>query len=420
MSISRAVAVAAAAGLLLRLVFGLGYWTNKPLTHDEREYLLLARSLAEGRGFTYTAPDGTPLPGEHFGRAPVYPVLLAGVLLVTPGPQPERITPDEPPVSAATLSAVKILQAFLGAVVILLVARLAGNVAGDRASVAAAWLAAVYPALVWTPAYVFSETLYSAIALGCAVWLERLRRTHQPPWRLAAPGVLAGLAVLTRPAMLVFVAMAAPWLWWRRSLVAAVAFLIGAGVAIAPWTARNVVEHGRFVLVASEGGITFWTGNHPRAIGEGDLAANPDLKRANLELRARHPDLTAEQLEPVYYREAWAFIREHPVAWLGLMARKAFYTVAPIGPSYRLHSDRYFWASVVPYLALLPFAGLGFVAARRSDALPEALLLMVAASVAVGLVFFPQERFRIPVVDPGIVVLAGCWWAFRTPTDPTA
>ena len=31
------------AGLALRLAFGLGYWRDKPLTHDEREYLALAR-----------------------------------------------------------------------------------------------------------------------------------------------------------------------------------------------------------------------------------------------------------------------------------------------------------------------------------------------------------------------------------------
>ena len=38
---------------------------------------------------------------------------------------------------------------------------------------------------------------------------------------------------------------------------------------------RNYAHDGRFVLVASDGGVTFWTGNHPLAIGEGDLAANP-------------------------------------------------------------------------------------------------------------------------------------------------
>jgi len=32
--------------LLLRLAFGLGYWVDKPLTHDEQEYLMLAQNLS--------------------------------------------------------------------------------------------------------------------------------------------------------------------------------------------------------------------------------------------------------------------------------------------------------------------------------------------------------------------------------------
>ena len=54
-----------------------------------------------------------------------------------------------------------------------------------------------------------------------------------------------------------------------------------------PWTIRNIRVYGRFVLVASEGGVTFWTGNHPLAVGDGDLAANPAIKRAELEFRRR-------------------------------------------------------------------------------------------------------------------------------------
>ena len=51
----RLILAAAAVALLVRLAFGLFYWTGKPLTHDEREYMVLAESLVDGRGFTY--PD---------------------------------------------------------------------------------------------------------------------------------------------------------------------------------------------------------------------------------------------------------------------------------------------------------------------------------------------------------------------------
>ena len=397
----RAVWLAVAVGIAARLAFSLVYWVDKPLTHDEREYLLLARNVAEGRGFAHLQPDGAPVPGEHFGRAPIYPVLLAGIV---------RAAGMPPDGDAALLRSVRIVQAALGGALVWLVAWLAGRAAGPAAAAAAAWLAAVYPPLVWTPAYVWSETLFSVLALGCAAVLSLERRTSPAH---AAAGVLAGVAVLTRPAMLFFLPLAAAWLAWRREWRGAVLFALACTLVVLPWTVRNVREYGRFVLVASEGGITFWTGNHPLAVGEGDLAANPQLKRENVALRARHPGLTPEALEPVYYREALRFIREHPARWAWLVARKAFYAVVPVGPSYRLHSALYFGASVASYLAVLPFALMGLVRLARARRLPAPLLLLAASSFLVCLVFFPQERFRIPVVDPTLLVSAAAWWALR-------
>ncbi len=306
------------------------------------------------------------------------------------------------------LRAVRVLQSCLGGVVVWLIAWLANRAAGPKAAVAAAVLAAAYPPLVWTPAYIWSESWFSVFALACAsvLMVERPRAG-------VGAGALAGLAVLTRPAMLFFLPLAAAWLCWRRRWREAAMFVLACAVVVAPWTLRNAHEYGRFVLVASEGGITFWTGNHPLAGGEGDLAANPELKRANVALRAQHPGLTPEALEPIYYQEAFRFIREQPGAWMRLLLRKVFYTIVPIGPSYRLHSARYFGASALSYLAVLPFALMGLSALWRRGRLPVPLLLLAASSILVCVVFFPQERFRIPVVDPALLVTAASWWALR-------
>jgi hypothetical protein len=54
--------------------------------------------------------------------------------------------------------------------------------------------------------------------------------------------------------------------------------------------------------------------------------------------------------------------------------------------------------------------------ARRWSASPGRLpvpLLLAASSFLVCLVFFPLERFRIPVVDPTLLVTAAAWWALR-------
>ena len=381
----RLILAAAGAAVVLRLGFGFLYWTNKPLTHDEREYLSLAASIAEGRGFTYTAADdlGT---SPQFGRAPGYPVFLA--LL---GPSAD---------AQSTPAAVKIVQSVLGGIAVLLIASITRVAAGDKAAVAAAGLAAIYPPLVWISAYVLSEAVYLPVALGCVVLLTR---ADTVPRGIAA-GLLVGIAVLVRPGTLVFLPFAVLWLVRYRTRMLAVLFILAIAAVMLPWTARNYRTYGRVVLVAAEGGVTFWTGNHPLARGEGDLAANPQIKREEVLFRAAYSGLRAEALEPLYYRDALRAIGNRPGWWLGLLVKKAFYTFVPIGPSYTLHSSRYLLATVAPYAMLAPLAIAGLVLIARQGRPPVYLYLLAASVVLTGLIFFPQERFRIPVIDPLVIV----------------
>jgi hypothetical protein len=389
----RAVGLATAVGLALRLLFGLSYWTGKPLTRDEREYLSLARSIAAGDGVVYDAAF-TGSSTAPFSRAPAYPAFLA---LVGGG----RAPVEEVPVP------VKIAQAIVGMAGIVLVALFARRIGGPAAGVAGAWLAAAYPPLVWISAYAFSEALFWPMGLAaawyfsCAVAPE----ADRPAARLFAVGLLAGAAVLVRPAMLLFLLLAAVWLLWRRRAVGlTIALACGAMLVVLPWTARNYTRFHRVVLVAAEGGVTFWTGNHPLARGEGDFASNPDIHVASEALAASHPAATQEELESIYYRDALHWIGAHPLAWLGLEVRKVFYLIVPIGPSYTLHNAAYRWASVCAYGLFLPLGVIGFLrAGARSSAAPG-LWLLVGSSVLVSLLFFPQERFRIPIVDPALVI----------------
>jgi 4-amino-4-deoxy-L-arabinose transferase-like glycosyltransferase len=385
----RLVIAATLAGLALRLAFALGYWIDQPLTRDEQEYLSLARSVANGQGFVY---DEALASSDAFGRAPGYPAFLA---IVGGG---GAAAPSVP-------ASVKIAQSIVGALAIPIIALLAARIAGPSAAAAAAIIAAVYPPLVWISAYALSEVLFLPLGLLTA-WLvdEAIRRGGDTRVAFAA-GLVGGAAVLVRPAMVFFFLLAAAVFLWRRRASVVVALALGSLLLVLPWTIRNAVREGRF-MIAADGGVTFWTGNHPLAIGEGDMAANPAIKLDRTALRARHPGLAETAMEPIYYREALAWMREHPIDWLVLEARKAFYLVVPAGPSYRVHSMRYMTASIVSYGLVLIFAIAGM--SRMRDRWPAAtgLWLMAASSVLVSLVFFPQERFRIPVIDPTLIVLA--------------
>ncbi len=141
------------------------------------------------------------------------------------------------------------------------------------------------------------------------------------------------------------------------------------------------------------------------------MAANPRLKDAHRAFRQRHGDLSPEALEPFYWREAWRHIAERPLWWLALMARKLFYLWVPIGPSYTLHSRRYYVASLLSYGLLLPVSIAGVGRLWRRGPRAAAVWLLAGSTVLPQLVFFPSERYRIPVLDPVLIVCAAAWVA---------
>ena len=396
---------AALVGLLARLAFGLLYWVGEPLNRDEVEYLSLARNLAAGRGYDFDeyVKQG-PVP--PFGRAPGYPVFLA---LTGGGGNSFDALP----------ASVKVAQAIAGGAGVILIALAAFRLGGRRAAIAAAAMASLHPPLTWIAGYAYSEAVFWPVGLALALATSRMLEAKSSGWTLAlGVGAFAGLAILLRAATLLFVPIALAWMLWKRQPRAAAAFLAGLALILGPWTARNAAVHGRFVLVASDGGVTLWTGNNALATGEGDMAANPHLKLANQALRAAHPGLTEEELEPIYYRESVGWILDHPFAFMGLLAKKAFYTIVPIGPSYRLHSTKYYLASVLTLAALVPLAIYGGWRLGPARARLSGMWLLAAAAFATCLVFFPQERFRIPVLDPALILLAS--GAFLRPGGSSA
>ena len=50
---------------------------------------------------------------------------------------------------------------------------------------------------------------------------------------------------------------------------------------------------------------------------------------------------------------------------------------------------------------------------RRREGAPRALALLALSAVLVCLIFMPQERFRIPILDPALIVCAAVWAGSR-------
>jgi 4-amino-4-deoxy-L-arabinose transferase-like glycosyltransferase len=216
----RRLALVALGALAVRVVAAIA--TNDHLVQgDALTFHQVARHLADGDGFRRPFTPGPT--AEH---PPAWEVVLAGA---------DRLGADG-------YLAHRLIGALLGTVTVVLVGLLGRAVAGVRAGLAAAVVAALYPMLWTADVSLMSETLYGAL-LAAALLAAVARRA-------VLLGVLLGLAALTRGEALLLVPLLALPLFWRapRALAACVAAL---ALVLAPWTIRNLATFGAPVLISS-------------------------------------------------------------------------------------------------------------------------------------------------------------------------
>jgi 4-amino-4-deoxy-L-arabinose transferase-like glycosyltransferase len=198
----------------------------------------------------------TRIPGAHFSplanfpifHPPLYPYFLALVHS-----------------AFGSLFAIKLLQAFLGSLLIPAVFRLADHLFGPRPAILAGALTAFYPEFIWYASHFWCETLFLTL-----LWwaMERVLVADQSRSARAAAlaGLLFGLAILTRETVLYLLPIAALWLGFARAEKAkarAAALVVAAFLVVAPWTVRNWIQFHAFIPVSTGGGLNLYQGNAP-------------------------------------------------------------------------------------------------------------------------------------------------------------
>lgn len=256
--------------LLLILLFALGLrlllW-SQPLhqpANDEVEYIAVAQDLLAGCGWVFYE-------SYHWLRAPLYPLFLAGSLWLAGGDLHRAALPN----------------ILLSVATIYLSYRLTTALFSRRAGlVAAAILAVLWTHVTFASLYM-AETLFVLLLTGsflCLTLAYRQRMASdatQSNWRwLLAAGVLLGLAILTRSVAWLFLPIIALWLVFQlptrqataipdgqtllKNTGLALVFVVSAAVVIAPWTTRNYLAYGDFILVETGLSYNLWAFSEPR------------------------------------------------------------------------------------------------------------------------------------------------------------
>lgn len=332
-----------------------------------------------------------------------------------------------------SVDAGRVLQIIIGSANCALIAIL-----GKRLFTAAAGLLAGLGSAVYLPFIVHDGSFVSAtvvvfLNLCCLLLLERARWGSMLP--LLAGGLVLGVSACARPNALIL----APFLgWWalrsrprsdgerpRSRLPAAAAFGLLVIVPPSLISARNYWVSGDFVPVMSDGGIVFYLGNNE--LDTGLMYHWPRYEELFLVLpgevdpthRVAHEIAEREMGRPLKVSEAssfWtgqalSFIRERPLQWLGLVARKVAYTWT----GYEAHDVALSFDKEdairgrFPWLNFAVVGSLGLVGAfwfrrRFGELLPVYGLLFTYTLT--GALFTVVSRYRIPMV-PALMWLAG-------------
>lgn len=380
-------------GLAVRLVAAR---VNRdwPVVGDALTFHLEGGYLAQGQGFRRAFEE---LPTAEHPPAHIVVLAVANLLGIhgTPGQ--------------------KLFLGGVGTITVVLIGLLGRRVAGDRAGLLAAALAAVYPMLFLPDAALMSET--TSTLLVVVVLLAGLgladRRTA-----VAAAGLGASiaLAALARGEVLgLLVLLAAPLAWRagagdaRRAAVLGATCLAAFALVLAPWTIRNARTFARPVLLSTNGDAVWVGANCPRTY-DGDLTGAWVFSCFG----TRPPGDEAQQAV-AYRARGLAYARAHA-------ARIPAVVVARLGrllDVFRPWQQGVFFAAtegrkptlqrlgLIGYWLLLPFGAAGIVVlrGRRDGTALLVLLAPVALVILVGAVVYGSTRFRA-TAEPALVVAA--------------
>lgn len=328
--------------------------------------------------------------------------------------------------------AMRLVQAFAGAIVAVLCADIARRLSGKAA---AGWIAgivcATYGPLVHYDALILVASLQT-FGITLCLWLLVARPLRHQLVVCLLAGLALGFSTALRPTGLLLalaIAAALPffaWLEnrqaWKPALLHSLVFALGISLMVAPFTLRNIKVSDEAVLLSANGGINFWIGNHAGSHGVFNLPPDYDLVHDPLGIEIAR----RESGEMLNYRESSTWWREQAMqdirkdvpGWLGLLAKKGLIfahslEIPQLGLNFQWFSEKAWVLRLLPIdarqlLICGLFAGFFMYLLHGWQGIlqlrwPLLLLLVYWAGITL---FFVTGRYRAPVMPMAIALSA--------------
>jgi hypothetical protein len=237
--------------------------------------------------------------------------------------------------------------------------------------------------------------------VAAVLWLFVAHLRTSSLWLLAPAGALLGYSALTRPVGVFFVPALALVLQrsrdatWRRTAARGFVLAACAGAVLTPWVIRNYNVHKRMVLIATNGGSTFYGSNNDIVLHDreylGSWISTVGLPGRQT-IEAAPDEVSHDEVE---WRLGKTWVRSH----LADMPLLSCYKVARFWlPEISSHNSKaviVFTAGYLPF-GVLMLLGLGVSLRTPGGRTPPWLALhaILAANLVSSLIFYGSPRFR--------------------------
>jgi tetratricopeptide (TPR) repeat protein len=251
--------------------------------------------------------------------------------------------------------------------------------------------------------YLGTIVFFLILLLGSAalIVLTRLPERVSRLGNVAASGFLVGISMLVWSGTVLAAAALAALLLVKKQgrLALTAAFLAGLLIPLLAGLAHNYLISGEMVPLTTTGGVNLYIGNNAAADGMNPFRIG-EANKARIEADKLRLDGTRRS---AYFRDlTLEYIKGDPAGWLKLMGRKLVISLSRIeidnnaDISERKASWKWLFLPLLHFGVVFPLAMAAMVYVIGRHRPGGVLLLCYLSFLAIGIILFASERFRLP------------------------
>lgn len=361
------------------------------------EYEEIANNILQGKGLYFTFFNVA----YHSTAMVLYPLVCAGIYFVT----------------GHSFLALKLFQVLLSAAGCFLIYLLSKKIFGQASAIIALILMAFHPGLIIYTVKLHSLSLDILLfALFIYFYLSLLEGQNILRNGFFA-GVFAGLAVLTRAVVGLFMPFAFLIMALkmkvssRKIMVSAAVIATGLLITLSPLMIRNCLMFHKPVIFPNDSGFIFWIGNNSHSTGTENTLDGKSMVDVRPKEFVENMMLMDEfQQKEFFYKEASNFIKTNPVGFVKLFFKKMYYFWWFTPTQGLNYPGSWFIIYRLYYCIILPFVILGFLSGARhaSENVRRSVYVIALFCVVVSIaqaIYYVEGRHRW-LIEPFLLIFA--------------